>query len=390
MAEETLEITQTEIVAMLGAIGLEEVLNDDKAFAAYADYIFGAVERGRLAAEPVLFEQVRRQLTREFTAAELEAARVAVDRQASTLAKRMVEGQVKKLDAAIDRGLQAGRGPRQVARSLDMVEGLTAQGDARVAKFRSGLRGLDLEPEEFTKRAKRFEAKLLRERKELIAKSEMRYSTSKSNEIKATARKDNWKRWITSGKANVDPECQANEAEGWIPKDQAHASGHMHPLAHPDCVCTEAYRRAAPDKFAKKTAEEKAARTKAAVEEGQAEESQAKKAAKAERDKGKPKPEPKTKEETRKQTALERDREKLSALKRENADSKAKLEALRIANQNSADELARLNESRVAETSEIAAKRQQVRDLESELKETEAATKAIDDQLRREDVAAGR
>lgn len=51
------------------------------------------------------------------------------------------------------------------------------------------------------------------------------------------------KSWLTVGDAQVDPECAANEAEGWIPVDQAHASGDMQPLAHPRCRCTELYRR---------------------------------------------------------------------------------------------------------------------------------------------------
>jgi len=51
------------------------------------------------------------------------------------------------------------------------------------------------------------------------------------------------KSWLTVGDANVDPECADNEAEGWIPVDQAFGSGHDQPLAHPNCRCTCLYRR---------------------------------------------------------------------------------------------------------------------------------------------------
>ncbi len=51
------------------------------------------------------------------------------------------------------------------------------------------------------------------------------------------------KSWLTVGDDRVDPECIENEAEGWIPVDQLHKSGHDQPLAHPRCRCTELYRR---------------------------------------------------------------------------------------------------------------------------------------------------
>jgi hypothetical protein len=40
-------------------------------------------------------------------------------------------------------------------------------------------------------------------------------------------------------------ECEANQAQGWIPFDEDFQSGHPHPLAHPYCRCTALYRRKA-------------------------------------------------------------------------------------------------------------------------------------------------
>jgi hypothetical protein len=37
--------------------------------------------------------------------------------------------------------------------------------------------------------------------------------------------------------------CEENMSQGWIDSEEAHASGHMHPLAHPACKCNETYRR---------------------------------------------------------------------------------------------------------------------------------------------------
>lgn len=52
------------------------------------------------------------------------------------------------------------------------------------------------------------------------------------------------KRWLTVGDDRVSDGCRENEAEGWIPIDQAHQSGHLQPLRFPGCRCTEQYRRA--------------------------------------------------------------------------------------------------------------------------------------------------
>ncbi len=52
------------------------------------------------------------------------------------------------------------------------------------------------------------------------------------------------KSWVTAGDNKVSDGCAENEAEGWIPFEQAHASGHMHPLRFPGCRCDEIYRRA--------------------------------------------------------------------------------------------------------------------------------------------------
>lgn len=52
------------------------------------------------------------------------------------------------------------------------------------------------------------------------------------------------KKWSTIGDENVSDGCRENEAEGWIPADDEHASGDMNPLRFPGCRCGELYRRA--------------------------------------------------------------------------------------------------------------------------------------------------
>ena len=53
------------------------------------------------------------------------------------------------------------------------------------------------------------------------------------------------KHWSTMGDDKVSDECLLNEQDGedgWIPLEQAHTSGHMHPLRFPGCRCDELYR----------------------------------------------------------------------------------------------------------------------------------------------------
>lgn len=50
------------------------------------------------------------------------------------------------------------------------------------------------------------------------------------------------KSWVTMGDDRVSDECLANEAQGWIPNEQAFSSGDDVPLAHPGCRCDCYYR----------------------------------------------------------------------------------------------------------------------------------------------------
>lgn len=52
------------------------------------------------------------------------------------------------------------------------------------------------------------------------------------------------KSWLTTGDDRVSDGCRENAEDGWIPYDEPHSSGDMHPLRFPGCRCTELYRRA--------------------------------------------------------------------------------------------------------------------------------------------------
>lgn len=46
------------------------------------------------------------------------------------------------------------------------------------------------------------------------------------------------KAWLTAGDDKVDPDCEANEAQGWIDLGDMFPSGDERPLAHPGCRCS--------------------------------------------------------------------------------------------------------------------------------------------------------
>lgn len=86
-------------------------------------------------------------------------------------------------------------------------------------------------------------------RAELVAVTETAFAYEAGNKLAAGQLRTGLppglgmkKQWITAGDTRVDEEqCTPNEAEGLIPFDEVHTSGHGEPPAHPGCRCTEAY-----------------------------------------------------------------------------------------------------------------------------------------------------
>lgn len=83
-------------------------------------------------------------------------------------------------------------------------------------------------------------------RAHMVAVTEMGNGYSQGSKVVADDLADSGltieKSWLTVGDSRVSDECAANEAQGWIPNDQAFSSGDDVPLAHPGCRCDTAYR----------------------------------------------------------------------------------------------------------------------------------------------------
>jgi hypothetical protein len=93
---------------------------------------------------------------------------------------------------------------------------------------------------------KLFDGPITTKRAQLIATTEAGNAYEAGNRAFADTLVDDGvemeKSWVVS-QSNVCDVCLANEAEKWIPIDQAHSSGDQEPLAHPGCRCYEQYRQ---------------------------------------------------------------------------------------------------------------------------------------------------
>lgn len=126
--------------------------------------------------------------------------------------------------------------------NLGRTAGLDAQRAARVASLRSSLAEQGYEAARIESITKTFSAKMLKERSELIAQTEMRRAVSQARGIQEKQYGAKEKRWSTVGDNRVRDEHTANEAEGWIPIDNTFSSGHDETPGGPACRCTVQYR----------------------------------------------------------------------------------------------------------------------------------------------------
>ena len=77
-----------------------------------------------------------------------------------------------------------------------------------------------------------------RNRSLLIARTETANALSQASLDRMKDMDIDGKEWVTVGDANVSEDCEANEAQGVIPVNQAFSGGTMGPPQHPDCRCS--------------------------------------------------------------------------------------------------------------------------------------------------------
>ena len=263
MADESLKITAAEVEAMLAATELGALGAVDAELIAF---LVGEINAEALAANEAMFESIRASLTGTASPEALAAARAAAERNTATLITNMAKTEINKVGAVIADNIAAGKGPRAAIKSLDAVKGLDS---VRANKYLKAVEALEnLEPaltaKQIEDRSEALFKKLLQERKTSIAITEQRFATATANDIQARAAGKQFKSWITVGDNRVDPHCEANEAQGFIPIDETFDSGSGIPPDHPNCRCTLGYRERVTTAAADR-ASQRAANTKAAL-----------------------------------------------------------------------------------------------------------------------------
>jgi hypothetical protein len=261
VATKTKPPSASEINGWLADANLSELIGD----ATFADYLSGVITAEMLAQSDALYEQMRKAMTGTPSPIAIERARNLANQQAEKLARDMAVTELNKMGKVIADGIAKGQGPREIARSLDMVKGLDSNRAKSYINYREYLDTLDIDEATYNARLERMYEKLLKDRRETIAQNEQRKATAGANYEEANARGAKEHCWMTAGDGRVREEHAANEAQGWIPIGQAFQDGEMFP-GEPNCRCTIAYRTYA-TKESDASAKQRADRTAAAIKQ---------------------------------------------------------------------------------------------------------------------------
>lgn len=191
--------------------------------------------------EEALVAQYLAQITGPVSKAATDRARALAKEAASSLLRDFSKTQLTSMGEAIATGLEQGKGPREIAKMLTDVQGLDPQRAARLEKVREYLENSDLSNDALEKAVERERQKLLRERRETIARTEARKATSEAREIEALGRGAKWKHWSVNLDERLCEICAGNEEDGVIPVEDSFSGGTMTAPAHPNCRCSVSY-----------------------------------------------------------------------------------------------------------------------------------------------------
>lgn len=257
-------LTEAEVAAMLTAAGVD-VAQDSADFAIYMRYIKATVAELAAPMAQAEYDALLAVIQRNPPQAVLDSIRARAISNARDLITQMTQAELSKVAQQIAEQVAQGKGPREVARWLDAVKGLDSGRAATYSKYVAELEASGLSDAEVARRAEAMFNKLLKDRKEVIAQTEMRKATSEVKAEEARLRGDKFKVWQTVGDDRVSDECQACEAQGPIPIGDNFTSGNGEPPNHPRCRCTvNYYSNPALTDVYKRDADARAARTAAA------------------------------------------------------------------------------------------------------------------------------
>jgi len=260
VADNTAPMTKKEMMEIMELAGMGEYLTaDKKKAAALAEMLLQGAAVVQEQLEPELYAKYLDAITSKTSPASLEHARARSIADAKRITGNMTQSELSKINNQIAKGLEAGLHPHRVASGLSEVRGLDA---ARAARYRKTIEYLEssglTDDAQLKKRAEQEFKRLLRDRRRVIARTEMRDAQGTARMFEAKRRGSKFKLWNTAGDDLVSEHCEDNEAAGAIPMDEAFPSGDMRPPAHPNCRCNASFYSDEGD--AKESAELKPAR----------------------------------------------------------------------------------------------------------------------------------
>lgn len=243
-------------------------LFDEADAAAFAEYLFGAYDAQRGDLVQTYYDTLVNQLTGQVSQEILDNAANLANTAADSLLRTLSQSDLNLIGQTISDGLSQGLHPRAIARQLEEVQGLDANRAKSFEKFREQLANSDMTDAQIAAAEEREFQRLLKERRETIARTETAKAVSEGDRLDAVANGKKYKVWQTTGDARVSDECQANEAQGPIPIGDKFAGGVDTVPQHPNCRCSVTYvSTAAQLPGVTERAEARAERTAAAKEE---------------------------------------------------------------------------------------------------------------------------
>jgi hypothetical protein len=236
------ELTRAEIAAMMAEAGLGfwEIVDADS-YAAFADLLLEETAAVAAALSESLYAEYASAISGPASETALAKARDLANKNAALQAKNLTQAELNKIGSVIADGLEEGKGVADIARRLEAVKGLDGPRAKRYLKIVEQLEESDLTDEQLAEAQERAYQKLLRERREMIAHTEMADATGEARMGEAKQRGAAMKVSVTTGESNVCDSCLMNEAAGAIPIGETFPSGHDREPFHPGCRCAVAY-----------------------------------------------------------------------------------------------------------------------------------------------------
>lgn len=147
------------------------------------------------------------------------------------------------INAIISQSIEKGIPPRQAARLIREVVGLTRRQALAVGNYHQRLRFSGLKPDQVWKKTVRFRDRKLRQRALNIARTETMGALNRGKLVAARQAKADGhfnqpvKRWVLTPDERLCPLCAPMENQS-VPLDDQFSNGYDAPPRHPQCRCT--------------------------------------------------------------------------------------------------------------------------------------------------------